>query len=284
MLSNQSTNLYIHDPVPKNVSKFPIHQTYLTSDAERTGDGGYRFKAPEVWSSARSGKKSIAIRSIQRLHKSELVKFTFQFHKTSENDDESNDFYFNYSDMIDSSTTVKDVCADIAEKLSKFIDDNSLSMTFTFTYDDLESELYLKFEHTSADYDDDESEYNNYWQFKIIDSDDPELTPHPPESFYRLFNQPLNQSTNFMFELKLNNVWNRDGYLYFHSSFIPFDRYQFLGELHDEWNNPIVYQDPNGSPLFNVWTTLDLKTPYPILHEHFIIRITFIISSNDFYN
>ena len=65
----RENNMLINDPVPRNVSKFPIHQTYLTADAERTGNGGYKFKAPEVWSSARSGKKSIAIRSIEPIKK-----------------------------------------------------------------------------------------------------------------------------------------------------------------------------------------------------------------------
>ena len=63
-----------------------------------------------------------------------------------------------------------------------------------------------------------------------------------------------------------------------------FPIHQFLGELNDEWNNPIIYQDPNTSPLFNIWITSDLKTPFPILHEHFIFRFTFIISSSDFYD
>ena len=57
MIHNTSQiNAMLKDPVPKNVSKFPIHQTYLTDDAETTGTGGYRFKAREVWSSDRSAK------------------------------------------------------------------------------------------------------------------------------------------------------------------------------------------------------------------------------------
>ena len=285
MLSKQSTNLYIHDPVPKNVSKFPIHQTFLTSDSERTGDGGYRFKAPEVWSSARSGKKSIAIRSIQRLKKPELLKFKIQIHNSIDNDDESDDVYFKYSNIVEPTSTTKLICTDIANKLTAFIDTNSLTMKYTLGYDVSTSKLYLTFDHPNADYTDDENEYNNYYQFKIIDYNDvADSTKHPPETFYRFFNQPLDQPTDFIYELTLNNVWNRDDILYFHASFIPFDRYQFLGELYDEWNNPIVYQDPNSSPLFNVWTTLDLKTPFPILYEQFIIRITFIISSTEVYN
>ena len=74
--SKSESNRIINDPVPKNVSKYPIHQTYLTSDSERTGTGGYKFKAPEVWSSARSGKKSIAIRSIQPIIKRHEVSFS----------------------------------------------------------------------------------------------------------------------------------------------------------------------------------------------------------------
>ena len=72
-----STEYLINDPVPRNVSKFPIHQTYLTDDSERTGNGGYKFKVPEVWSSALSGKKSIAIRSIQPIKK--RMEFAFCF-------------------------------------------------------------------------------------------------------------------------------------------------------------------------------------------------------------
>ena len=274
-----STNYLINDPVPRNASKYPIHQTFLTDDAERTGTGGYRFKAPEVWSSARSGKKSIAIRSIERVQKPTLLSFGIQLHKRTDADDESNDVFFTYTDIVEPSTTIKEVCLDISEKLGSFITSASLTetMNYTLTYDVTTSELYLTFEHPSCNYAEESNEYNYFYQFKILDSD--VTNPQPSDSFNRLFNQPLNQSTNFIYELRLKNVWNRDGILYFHASFIPFDNYQFLGELHDEWQHPIIYQDTNTSPLFNIWITTDLKTPIPILHESFIFRFTFIIST-----
>ena len=75
----------IHDPVPKNVSKYPIHQTYLTSDAETNGTGGFRFKCPEVWSSARSGKKSIEVRSIDWLAVSYTLDFSIFVDVTGDN-------------------------------------------------------------------------------------------------------------------------------------------------------------------------------------------------------
>ena len=109
----------------------------------------------------------------------------------------------------------------------------------------------------------------------------------PPEGLNCFLNQPADYSETLEFTTNMlifKNVWDKEGPLYFHASFIPFDNYQFLGELNDEWNNPIIYQDPNTSPLFNIWITSDLKTPFPILHEHFIFRFTFIISSSDFYD
>ena len=83
--------------------------------------------------------------------------------------------------------------------------------------------------------------------------------------------------------LVYQNVWDHSSTLYFHASFIPFDNYQYLGELYDKWQTPIIYQDPNSSPLFNIWITTNLKTPIPILHESFIFRFTFIISSDSQY-
>ena len=62
-----------------------------------------------------------------------------------------------------------------------------------------------------------------------------------------------------------------------------FDNYQYLGELGDLWQNPIIYQDPNGSPLFNVWITTDLKNRIQILHETFIFRFSFIIDVEKYY-
>ena len=106
---------------------------------------------------------------------------------------------------------------------------------------------------------------------------------NPSRSFNKYFNQPLSYDAGSTETLIYNNVWDYSSTVYFHASFIPFDNYQFLGELHDEWQTPIIYQDPNTSPLFNVWTTLDLKTPFPLLHVKFIIRLSFIISSTDFY-
>ena len=109
MLTNQSNQL-VHDPVPKNVSKFPIHQTYLTDDAERTGSGGYRFKAPEVWSSARSGKKSIAIRSIQPRPQRYEVAFTINIYS---DDYDSEHWMWDYHTIVNQDSTVIDILSDI---------------------------------------------------------------------------------------------------------------------------------------------------------------------------
>ena len=103
-------------------------------------------------------------------------------------------------------------------------------------------------------------------------------------SFDEIFNQPYTPNDGTFHDLlTFYNVWDRY-ILNFHASFVPFDTYQFLGSLGDVWNNPIIYQDPNTSPLFNVWTTADMKEPFPILHDSFIIRMTFIISSDSNYH
>ena len=103
-------------------------------------------------------------------------------------------------------------------------------------------------------------------------------------SLNRILNQPLNYFPEEDTEILYSNVWDRNTALSFHASFVPFDNYQYLGNILDRWNQPIIYQDPNSSPLFNVWTTTDLKTPIKHLHESFIIRMTFIISSESQYH
>ena len=90
-------------------------------------------------------------------------------------------------------------------------------------------------------------------------------------------------SQGFNYDLCYGNVWNICSPLQFHASFIPFDNYQYLGELGDTWQNPIVYQDPNGSPLFNVWATTDMRHRIPILYETFVFRISFIIDVEKHY-
>ena len=104
------------------------------------------------------------------------------------------------------------------------------------------------------------------------------------ESFNMYFNQPLDYEPPITKSLTLNNVWDRCSALQFHASFVPFDNYQYLGAIFDNWNKPIIYQDANTSPLFNVWITTDMKHPINLLYEEFIFRFTFIIASNDQYH
>ena len=121
MINNTSQiNSIIKDPVPKNVSKFPIHQTYLTDDAQPTGTGGYKFKCPEVWSSARSAKKSIAIRSIQWLPKTLFLQFAIDI-KVSDGAKPAtySTKTFKYSAIIPERTPLYDTINSI---ISKFTD------------------------------------------------------------------------------------------------------------------------------------------------------------------
>ena len=268
MLNSRAENFLINDPVPKNVSKYPIHQTYLTDDAERTGTGGYKFKAPEVWSSARSGKKSIAIRSIQHLKKRQYLAFNI-FIKSSG----SNTIYtFSYSLYSNPEDSTIDIL-------------NSIKDTFNDNVGNFELKIYyidntLSFTVNSTD----PADHNTY-QIQIVDSSTETTDPryYPSKSFNKFFNQPLDFMPTFADILNFDNVWDRQD-LNFHASFIPFDNYQYLGKLGDVWQQPIIFQDPNTSPLFNIWITTDLKKPFPILHESFVIRITFIISSESQYH
>ena len=119
MLNKTSENFLINDPVPKNVSKYPIHQTYLTDDAEPTGQGGYRFKAPEVWSSARSGKKSIAVRSIQWLPKTINLEFgiSIQTAAASGSTPATYEDSFNYHIVVPPNISLYDVMGNIIEAI-----------------------------------------------------------------------------------------------------------------------------------------------------------------------
>ena len=285
-ISNKQANYLINDPVPKNVSKYGIHQTYLTSDSERTGTGGYKFKAPDVWSSARSGKKSIAIRSIQPLIKREQISFRIKIHHTNDADDSVNeDFAFDYKTIPNKDGTLIDVLSDIASTFERW------ATTMTGTLNDETGEWENPQFKLNIVYIDNILAFyvratNNtgYDHYLLHIGENGSNANNPSKSFNKYFNQPLTYDAGSSETLIYNNVWDYSSTVYFHASFIPFDNYQLLGELHDEWNNPIIYQDPNTSPLFNIWTTLDLKTPFPLLHANFIIRISFIISSTDFYN
>ena len=262
---------YLHDPVPRNVSKFPIHQTYLTSDAERTGKNGYKFKVPEVWDSARSGKKSIAIRSIQWNSKTFLLEFRISIINT----EESTTDVFKFSAVIPERTPLTDITNIIIEKFNNWVSDKGKDYELQIEYEF--NTLKMKVIRDNL------NDTVTNFSFAILHISS---STKVPESLNILLNQPLNYNEYHTpkEEHIFNNVWDRVSPLHFHASFIPFDNYQYLGALFEKWYTPIIYQDTNTSPLFNIWITTDLKNEFPIFHEEFIIRITFIISSESQYS
>lgn len=271
MLNPRTENLFINDPVPKNVSKFPIHQTYLTDDSERTGNGGYKFKTPEVWSSARSGKKSIAIRSIQWQPKSLLIEFKLSIQTSST--PTTYDSGFNYHNVIPPNITLYDVIIDIIDKFNSWASTSTDTKDYVLTYEFENTDNSLTFRVLNE-------AGNTSYPIRFTSDD----TNAPSDSFNKFINQPSTYFPDYTTDLTYKNVWDRSTPLNFHASFVPFDNYQYLGTIFDKWQQPIIYQDPNTSPLFNVWTTTDLKTPLKILYESFIIRFTFIISSDSQYS
>ena len=128
---------YMHDPVPKNVTKFPIHQTYLTitPDAERTVNDGWKFKCPEVWSSARSGKKSIAIRSIKWASRKSHLAFMLSIGKTNGNSFDS-DVDLKFSMAISATASTQLVLDTI-----KSVFDQQLQYRFSQAYFDTLPEM-----------------------------------------------------------------------------------------------------------------------------------------------
>ena len=257
-----STNYLINDPVPRNASKFPIHQTYLTDDAERTGNGGYRFKSPEVWSSARSGKKSIAIRSIQWLPKSINLSLSITVEVTSSTTYTG----FAYRKVIPTNVSLYDVLNDV---LAEF-NNNSAELELRYEFNNRTNQLKFSCWSTNL------SHLDTNYKIRFNAAGD---TTHPSIQLNRLLNQPEDYFPASTYYPTFDNVWDRTTALNFHASFVPFDNYQNIGTVFDKWNNPIIYQDTNTSPLFNVWITSDLKTPIKLLYETFIFRFTFIISS-----
>jgi len=272
-INNQEANHYINDPVPKNVSKFPIHQTYLTSDAEGTGNGGYKFKCPEVWSSARSGKKSIAIRSIERAKSYYEGALSFgilvkKYNGTTLQDN----IAYRTSKVYGSETCISEILKDLSENFRAAFSSDSLKLIAKFENNTVKFKIHKPSDDTAT------------YKINIVKYETPynATTFEPSTTFNYFFNQPMNYISDFAEEITYENVWSRN-ILHFHASFIPFDNYQYLGSFNDKWNNPIIYQDPNTSPLFNIWTTSDLKTPIKILYEDFVFRFTFIISSESQY-
>ena len=256
----------IHDPVPRNVSKFPIHQTYLSSDAEGNNNGIYKFKCPEVWSSARSGKKAIAIRSIKWQSSAIVLDFAINFTDTG-----GTNRSIIYRNTIPAHMCVTDVLVDIRTKFQEIVHDLSLDTYYLITnLEGSKNELTIKLMNTDTAV-----------NFRISNSAN---AANCSESFNIWLNQPKDYFPAAANELTYNNVWDRTSALNFHASFIPFDNYQYLGAIFDNWNKPIIYQDASASPLFNVWITTDMKHPINLLHEQFIFRFTFIISSDQQYS
>ena len=258
----------IHDPVPKNASKFPIHQTYLTTDALGNSDGSYKFKCPEVWSSARSGKKSIAIRSIRWLSKTIELKFIIFFDYGG-----SDAVNFKYHNSIPANMCLTDVLNDIQQRFAEWCGEGDA--------DRKECKLVAYFDGDS-----------HKVKLQVFKGEAPQnfritsITSSTAcsQSFNIWLNQPKNYFPAAATSLIYENVWDRCTPLNFHASFVPFDNYQYLGAIFDNWNNPIIYQDANASPLFNIWITTDMKTRLNLLYEQFIFRFTFIIDVDDQYH
>ena len=219
---------------------------------------------PEVWSSARSSNKSIAIRKIEWVPKVESLRFKIIL----ENQDDKSRSEVRINLVIPERTSITDILDKVIEEFDK----NKTSGIPGL-------KLYVEYRETIVTFYIDHEDDNPY-TIKIcsLSEDD-----KPSASFNRVFNQPIDKFLDFDTELHYENVWNRCSPLHFHASFIPFDNYQCLGELGDTWQNPIVYQDPNGSPLFNVWATTDMKQRIPILYETFVFRISFIIDVEKHY-
>ena len=269
MLNSRAENFLINDPVPKNVSKFPIHQTYLTDDAERTGTGGYKFKAPEVWSSARSGKKSIAIRSIDWMPKSTVIALGISILTSAPSTYENG---FKHQAVVSPFMNIYEVITNIVNTFNTWSSTYSKNLVLNYQFNNRTNHLEFNLWNTTGT--------TNY-KFRFTDSSD---VNNPSTTLNNLLNQPADYFPDYSYYPKFDNVWDRTTPLNFHASFVPFDNYQYLGTVLDKWQTPIIYQDPNTSPLFNVWITTDMKTPIKLLYESFIIRISFIISSESQYH
>ena len=266
-----STNKLVDGYVPKNVTKYPIEETYSTAKALRSNGNMWQFKCPEVWSSARSGKKSIAIRSITWVSKREHVRFKLivrDFGGTNEHS-------VLFDKIVPALNSIMDIIGSIVEWFNAWVTANKFDYTLSLNY--VDNSLTMSIGSASK---------TKTYEFRIVDinsSGESESIKTPSESFNKLFNQRLDMIRPFSSSTTYENVWDRETLLHFHASFIPFDSYQYLGVLYDTWQKPVVYQDPNTSPIFNVWTTTDLKKTIPILHEIFIFRFTFIISTDQNY-
>ena len=124
---------------------------------------------------------------------------------------------------------------------------------------------------------------NNNCKFTFHDKKE---DPFSPTKLCYVLNQPYGnicstlQTNSTEASVKISNVWDRQT-LNFHCSMIPFDNYQYLGALNQQWTKPILYQDPHGSQVFYIWTTSDMKNVNLPLHEKFIIRLVFYLDSLD---
>ena len=213
------------------------------------------------------------------------LAFRLKIRHINQATEEDESFSFDYNAIVDTDRNMLDVISDILDKFYAWV--TPLTGTLndeTNEYEDPQFKLYIEYTKNAMRLyiKPTQNSGNDHYFLHIVNFGSDAV--NPSESFNIYFNQPKSYIADTDEVLVYQNVWDHASTLYFHASFIPFDNYQLLGELRDEWQTPIIYQDSNASPLFNIWITSDLKTPLPILHESFIFRFTFIISSESQYH
>ena len=194
MLANTPPiNQLVSGMTPRNTSKFLIHQTYNTDDSERTADNGYKFKVPEVWSSARSSNKSIAIRKIEWVPKVEFLNFKIVL----ENQNDKSRSEVKIALVIPERTSITDILDKVIEEFDKNNKTGIPNLKLCVSY----AETFLMFyiNHIADD---------NY-KIKICESSlSSEGGEAPSASFNRVFNQPKDKFFDFDYDLHYFNVWN----------------------------------------------------------------------------
>ena len=239
---------------------------------------------PELWNSSISSKKTIAIREINMIPQQYNLRFRMYW-KVELSDTKKYNGFIKYDNTISNEDKTGEVLSDVKTYIDNVFanyteNDGELVNTIRFLYFYDETDNTYSFGIHSSQIE--KSYPHASISFKIVDFLYGDSTLGS-ESWNRLMNQPLEKPCDYANIHTYKNVWNKLN-LYFHASFVPYDNYQYIGAVKDIWYKPIIYQYTNASPIFKIWTTIDMINPLIILHEKFYVRLSFVLSSDDKYD
>lgn len=189
-------NELVKEKAPKNVSKYPIEQTYVLdyniNNNNNNKNNNYSCKMPELWNSSISSKKTIAIREINMIPQQYNLRFRMYW-KVELSDTKKYNGFIKYDNTISNEDKTGDVLSDVKTYIDNVFanyteNDGELVNTIRFLYYYDETDNTYSFGIHSSQIE--KSYPHASISFKIVDFLYGDSTLGS-ESWNRLMNQPL---------------------------------------------------------------------------------------------